>query len=467
MQRYQLHSLKAWLRSPRRKPLVIRGARQVGKSTLVEMLVGESDIAAGLFTVNLERHPQLANAFSGRSPRELLNLLQALPGAGRLAEDSILFLDEVQAVPAAFAALRYFLEDMPERPVIAAGSLMEFMLSDHTFSMPVGRIEYLHMGPMTFGEFLAGVGETVLAEEIERFEFDPSGTAAGWPHPLIHDRLLDLLKLYFFIGGMPEAVGVYAETRDLAAVSGVHAGIVDTYRDDFSKYAARRNLTRMLEVFNFAARHAGRKVKYSNISPGQQSVTLRRDIDILAMARVIAKVTHSHCSGLPLQADLQESVFKLLFLDIGLMNAVCGLNWNSLAAQPETPLINSGANAEQFVGQHLAHLLSPRPNRELTYWLREGRANNAEVDFVAELAGRIVPIEVKAGRTGTLKSLHQFAAEKNPALAVRFDLGEPSLQTVEARVPRGTTMMPVSYRLLSLPLYLVERLPQVVEGLEW
>ena len=465
MQRHQLHSLKAWLRSPRRKPLVIRGARQVGKSTLVEMLVRERDIEAELFTVNLERHPQLARMFSGHSPRELLNLMQALPGTGRLTADSVLFLDEIQAVPAAFAALRYFLEDMPERPVIAAGSLMEFMLSDHTFSMPVGRIEYLHMGPMTFSEFLAGIGESVLAEELGRFEFDVAGAGAEWLHTLLRKRLLDLLKLYLFIGGMPEAVAVYAETGDLAAVSRIHGSIIDTYRDDFTKYAARRDLTRMLDVFNFAARHAGRKVKYSTISPGQQSGTLRRDVDILAMARVIARVTHSHCSGLPLQADLKENVFKLLFLDVGLMNAVCGLNWNSLAARSETPLINSGAIAEQFIGQHLAHLLSPRPNRELTYWLRAGRANNAEVDYVAEFAGRIVPIEVKAGRTGTLRSLHQFAAEKRPALAVRFDLGEPSLQTVQARAVRGAGSIPVSYRLLSLPLYLVEHLPRIVEGL--
>ena len=465
MQRHQLHSLKAWLHSSNRKPLVIRGARQVGKSTLVELLVRERDIDAELFAVNLERHPQLAQAFSDRNPRELLRLMQALPGVGRLGEHSIVFLDEIQAVPAAFAALRYFLEDMPERPVIAAGSLMEFMLSDHTFSMPVGRIEYLHMGPMTFSEFLAGVGESVLADEICQYEFDVSRADDQWPHPLVHERLLNLLKLYFFIGGMPEAVKVYAETGDLTAVSGVHASIIDTYRDDFTKYAARRDLTRMLDVFNFAARHAGRKVKYSNISPGQQSGTLRRDVDILAMARVIAKVTHSHCSGLPLQADLKAGAFKLLFLDVGLMNAICGLNWNTLAAETETRLINSGANAEQFIGQHLAHVLSRRPNRELTYWLREGRANNAEVDFAAEFAGRIVPIEVKAGRTGTLRSLHQFAAEKRPALAVRFDLGEPSLQTVEASAVRGTSATPVRYPILSLPLYLVERLPRIIEGL--
>lgn len=465
MNRHQLVDLKDWLRSPNRKPLIVRGARQVGKSTLVELLARESDVDAELFGVNLERHPQLAQAFNDGSPRELLDLMQALPGATERSERSILFLDEIQAAPAALPMLRYFLEDMPQLPVIAAGSLIEFLLSSHSFSMPVGRIEYLNMGPMTFTEFLAGIGESTLVDEVGGFELGSAQAGRAWPHPLVHKRLLGLLKLYLFVGGMPEAVRVYAETGNLNEVSRVHAAIIETYRDDFPKYAARRDLARMLSVFNFAALNAGRKVKYSNIFPDQQSATLRRDIDILAMARVIAKVTHSHCSGLPLQADLKENVFKLIFLDIGLMNAVCGLNWATISARKSLELVNEGANAEQFIGQHLAALLAPRPNRELTYWLREGRSNNAEVDYVAEFGGRIVPIEVKAGRTGTLKSLHQFVAEKRPRLAVRFDLGEPSLQTIEARATTGTGAIPVRYRLLSLPLYLVECLPGMVEKL--
>ena len=279
---------------------------------------------------------------------------------------------------------------------------------------------------MTFTEFLRAAGQERLALEIEAFEWT-TGPAPPAPHPVVHRRLLELLRLYHFVGGMPEAVKVYAESRNLRAVSAVHAGIIDTWRDDFPKYATRRDLTRMLRVFNFAARHAGRKVKYSNVSPDDQSGTIRRDIDLLAMARVIARVTHSQCSGLPLQADLKEKVFKLIFLDVGLMNAVCGLGWQTIAGQTETQLVNAGPGAEQLIGQHLQFLLADRPNRELTYWLREGRSNNAEVDYVCEIGGRIVPIEVKAGRTGTLKSLHQFVAEKQVPFAVRFDTDLPAL----------------------------------------
>ena len=463
MHRHQLRTLGDWLRSPRRKPLVIRGARQVGKSTLVELFCE----AAGrdLVAVNLERHPDLAEALDrlGADPGALLHLIEAVADA-RLSARGVLFLDEIQAAPRALASLRYFLEDMPDRPVVAAGSLMEFTLAGAAFPMPVGRVEYLHMGPMTFTEFLRGVGKDRLADEIEGFEW-PSGGEAPGPDPVIHRRLLESLRLYQFVGGMPEAVRAYAESASLRAVGAVHAGIIETYRDDFPRYAARRDLTRMLRVFNFATRQAGRKVKYSNVSPDEQSATIRRDVELLAMARVIARVTHSHCSGLPLQADTKDNVFKLIFLDVGLMNAICGLGWEVMASRSDADLVNAGAGAEQFIGQHLQYLLAERPNRELTYWLREGRSSNAEVDYVAEFGGHVVPIEVKAGRAGALKSLHQFVAEKRVRLAVRFDANPPSLQTVDTVIRRRGGTERVRYPLLSLPLYLVERLPRILHGL--
>ena len=463
MYRHRLRVMREWLGRPTRKPLVLRGARQVGKSTLVRLLCAAEEADRDLLTVNLERHPHLTETFASNDPTTILNVIEAASGQS-LSERTVLFLDEIQAAPNAFVSLRYFLEEMPELPIVAAGSLMEFLLSDHSFSMPVGRIEYLDLHPMTFTEFLRATGEDRLVREIESLEWPP-GAALPTPHPVVHQRLLELLRLYCFVGGMPEAVKVYAETRRLRAVSAVHANIVDTWRDDFPKYAARRDLTRMLRVFNFAARHAGRKVKYSNVSPDDQSATIRRDIDLLAMARVITKVTHSQCSGLPLQADVKEKVFKLIFLDVGLVNAICGLGWQTIADQTGSQLVNAGPGAEQFIGQHLQFLIAERPNRELTYWLREGRSNNAEVDYVCELGGHIVPIEVKAGLAGTLKSVHQFVAEKRAPFAVRFDANLPAVQTVDAEVRRGHGSERVRYRLLSLPLYLVERLPRLVNDL--
>ena len=462
MHRHQIGTLKQWLAASRRKPLVIRGARQVGKSTLVKLFCE----AAGrpLVAVDLERQPELAAAFGRvKAPRSLLNLIETVANTS-VRPGAVLFLDEIQAAPQALAALRYFYEDMPEQAVLAAGSLMEFALAEQAFPMPVGRVSYLHMGPMTFTEFLRGCGREGIAKQIDALEW-PSDGSSPQLDPALHGIALEALRLFLFVGGMPEAVREHAESGRLRAVSAIHAGIVETYRDDFQKYAARRDLTRMLRVFNFAARQAGRKAKYSNVSPGEPSATIRRDIELLAMARVITKVTHSDCGGLPLQAHLRERVFKLLFLDVGLMNTICGLGWDALAGGNAERLVNAGAVAEQFVGQHLQHLLAERPNRELTYWLREGRSNNAEVDYVADFDGRIVPIEVKAGRTGALKSLHQFVAEKKVELAVRFDAQPPSLQMVDAGVPRrrgGGQGERVRYRLLSLPLYLVERLPEIL-----
>ena len=457
MERHRLTDLGTWLRVPGRKPLIVRGARQVGKSTLVELFAKAE--GRRLSVVNLERHPDIAEVFASNDPTAILNLLNTVADMP-LSDQSVLFLDEIQAVPAAIASLRYFFEEQPQLPVVAAGSLMEFALADRAFAMPVGRIDYLNLGPMTFTEFLAAVGKQGLATAIDAFTWQPHGDTSI--PPVIHQRLMEQLRLYQFVGGMPEAVQVYADSASLRPVGTVHASIIDTYRDDFPKYAPRRDMTRMLRVFNFAARQPGRKVKYSNVSADDQSATIRRDIDLLAMARVVAKVTHSACSGLPLQADLKENVFKLLFLDVGLMNAICGVGWETIARRSGAEMVNAGTTAEQFVGQHLQYLIAHRPNRELTYWLREGRSNNAEVDYVLELAGEIVPVEVKAGRAGALKSLHQFAAEKRPPLAVRFDASPPSVQEVDTEVLSAGKRQRVRYRLLSLPLYLVERLPELV-----
>ncbi|MCI5144780.1 MAG: ATP-binding protein [Candidatus Electrothrix sp. AR3] len=456
MQRQQLQFLDNWQRNKHRKPLVIRGARQVGKSTLVDLFARRHNLRLSL--VNLERHPDLSLVFSGNNPEQIFQQIEFLPKMEKIGSDSLLFLDEVQAVPEAIPALRYFYEDMPELPIVSAGSLLEFALADHTFSMPVGRIQYLHMGPMTFSEFLSAMNEEGLKNFIDQYEF---GREIG---AIVHQRLLGLLRSYYYIGGMPEAVAVFAESRSYKDVSEVHNSIIETYRDDFPKYAGSRNLNRMLNVFNFAARNVGIKIKYSNISSRDQSVTIKKDIELLAMARVIGKVIHSHCTGLPLQADLQEKVYKLLFLDVGLMNAICGLDWLSFSQMDDVKLVNQGAVAEQFVGQHLQAMLADKPNRELNYWLREGRAANAELDFVIGVSGNIIPIEVKSGATGTLKSLHQFMGSKEAPLAIRFDINPPSVQQVDTVISRNKQRRQVQYPLVSLPLYLVERLDGVVHA---
>ncbi len=227
MNRKQLLILEEWLKGPRRKPLFVLGARLVGKSTLIRLFAKKHKVS--LIEVNLEKFPELGPVMKSKDTLAIVNQIESLPKTAAVAEDSILFLDEIQAVPETISALRYFYEDMNELPVIAAGSLMEFALSEHSFSMPVGRIEYLHMGPMTFTEFLEALGEDKLAGIIRKYTF---GNTIG---PVAHKRLLELLRTYFFVGGMPEAVSVFAKSKKLSQVSDVHKSIIDTYWDDFPK----------------------------------------------------------------------------------------------------------------------------------------------------------------------------------------------------------------------------------------
>ena len=454
MERFVEGPLRRWLARRRRKPLVLRGARQVGKTTVVRRFAAAAGL--DLCEVNLERHLYLDEVFKSLDTRRILRELETI--GGRRLTGAILFLDEVQAAPHALHALRYLYEDRPELPVLAAGSLLEFALADHAFSMPVGRIEYLHLGPMSFAEFLRAA-DAGLSEQLD--SFDPEAPPGDAAHRLLHRRLRE----YLLVGGLPEAVQAHCETGSPLEVASVHRSIADTYRDDFAKYAKGSRLTRLQRLFGAIPRSVGRKVTYRNLDPDARAEEVRAALDLLVKARIAARVTHSHCSGLPLGADADERTCKLLFLDVGLMNHVCGLDAPSIDALDEIRLVNEGGIAEQYVGQQLMAFGAGEAAPALHYWLRHARAGNAEVDYVISRGDWIVPVEVKAGRSGSLKSLFQFAHEKRPPLAVRFDANPPSLQTVRHAVRAGNAAAPVTLRLLSLPLYAVEALPRLIDRL--
>lgn len=457
MQRNQHDELSRWIARENRKPLIIRGARQVGKSTLVRMFASKID--KRLLEVNLERHPQLDSTFESRDTNIILNTIESLFAIQPDSNDFLLFLDEIQAVPAAIVSLRYFYEDRPEIPVITAGSLFDFALSNHQLTMPVGRVEYMHMGPATFCEFLQAVGEKKLSDFILTYEPDKR------IEDLIHTRMLNLLTLYFFVGGMPEAIDVYARHRRLQDTQAVLHSILEAYQDDFPKYVGGSRLQRFLHIFTTSGSSVGRKVKYSNYSNDVRGSAIKKDLEMLCAARLLSKVVHSNCNGIPIHADRNPKFFKLLFLDVGLMNALCGLEWSHIQQMDSGRLINNGPIAEQFIGQHLQNLFVSRFPRELHYWAREGRSNNAEVDYVVSSGSSIIPIEVKAGSKGRLRSLNQFMAEKSSKFAIRFDLNKPSIQDIQARVTTGSTTKGVDYPLYSLPLYLVEALPRLLTSM--
>lgn len=430
---------------------MIRGARQVGKSTLVRRFAKANSLI--LNEIILERHLDLDAVFKTLDMDVIIKELNALLGRNIQAPGSLLFLDEIQATPHAIQALRYFYEDKPGLPVIAAGSLLEFALADHNFSMPVGRIEYYHCGPMTFSEYLAGI-EPELLSYLSGFQINQALPQTA------HRKLINRQREYLFVGGMPEAVQAFVEENAFPEVTNVHRSIADTYQDDFSKYARKQDLVLMQKVFRQVPRIIGQKVKYSNVSREDKSGKVKTVIDLLVKARICHQVFHSHCSGIPLLSEINENVYKLLFMDVGMTAHLTGLDWIALQGMDGQALVNEGKLAEQFIGQHL---FNPNEQPKLTYWLREEKASNAEVDFVTSSGNRVVPIEVKAGKSGTLKSLQQFALNKHASLCIRFDLNPPNIGQITHSVRVRNGSEPVSYTLLSLPLYLVEELPRLLD----
>ena len=450
LNRQELAYLKAWLDQPGRKPLVIRGARQTGKSTLVREFSKSAELP--LFTANLERNPELCAAFRHNDPRRVLSTLELLTGQSVEPGKTLLFIDEIQVSPDALASLRYFYEEMPKLHVVAAGSLMELALADTSFSMPVGRVEYMHLGPMTFEDFIEAVGDTKLARHLRELSLEDLESAL--PEP-VHRKCLDLLAQYWRIGGLPEVVSRYAESaandaHALSLVRRVQQGVVATYRDDFAKYShgSARERTRM--VFDALPGMVGRKFKYAQVSRNHRAAELADALSRLCMARVAHRVTHSASNGAPLAAEANPRVFKCLYLDIGLMCSALGLGILEPGERDMT-LVNGGAMAEQFVGQQLLYGGEPYETPQLFYWAREMPNASAEVDYVTVSSNLVVPIEVKAGSSGSLRSLHQFLREKRREFALRFNADRPSLFRDTKKLADGT---PVNYRLLSLPLYM-------------
>ena len=458
LNRTEIKYLHDWSLQNPHKPVVIRGARQVGKSTLVREFARSARFS--LVELNFERNPELREAFAFRDPSRILATVALLTGQTVGAGTSLLFLDEIQSAPEALSALRYFHEELPELHVVAAGSLMEFALADTRFSMPVGRVEYLHLGPMEFEDFMGAMGQPELASHLQEFSLSDLDEHAI-PRPL-HDKYLDLLRQYCVVGGLPEAVSAYVQTRDFARVSRVQQSVVATYRDDFNKYSHGSRQGRIQMVFDRLPAMVGRKFKYAQVSRDHRAAELADALRHLCMARVASRVRHTAANGLPLAAEADERRFKCLCMDVGLMCAALHLNVLDLGKQDLT-LVNQGAVAEQFIGQHLLYGGARYEAPELHYWAREARNAAAEVDYLVAPAREIVPVEIKAGTTGSLRSLHQFLKEKRRDFAIRFNADVPSLLRDSKGLPDGTR---IDYRLLSLPLYMVGQAPRLVVELE-
>ncbi|VAX06004.1 Predicted ATPase (AAA+ superfamily) [hydrothermal vent metagenome] len=445
--RRELSYIQEWSDRTNRKPLVIRGARQVGKSTLVRQFARESGLH--LFEINFERNPEYREAFSVKDPDQVISTLQLLADDNIVAGKTLLFLDEIQAAPEALAVLRYFYEEQPALHIIAAGSLLEFTLADAQFSMPVGRIEYLHLGAMQFEDFLIAVGQSRIVAYLQNLSLEDIRNNAL--PSVIHKKCMTYLKQFWITGGLPEVIAEYAERDDFAQVARIQQNIVATYRDDFNKYS-HGTLKQLVQlVFDQLPAMVGRKFKYAHVSRDYRAAELEKALQHLCHARIATKVFHTSANGVPLAAEVNPRFFKALYLDIGLLCAALNLNVLDLGKE-DLSLINKGALAEQFIGQHLLYSELYYQKPELYYWVRETKSAAAEIDYLISSGQHIVPVEIKAGTTGTLKSVHQFLKEKKQHFALRFNADVPSLLNDTKKLTDGSTL---NYELLSLPLYLI------------
>jgi predicted AAA+ superfamily ATPase len=456
IKRREINDLIKWASADARKPLVIRGARQVGKSTLVRQLAETASLT--LLEINFERNPEFRGAFATRDPAQITSALQLLANQAIDAGRTLLFLDEIQSAPEAIAALRYFYEEKPQLHVIAAGSLLEFALAEAKFPMPVGRVEYMHLGPMRFEDFLGAMDHASLASWLQ--EIPLTELHAGTSIAAVHEKLLGLLRQYWIVGGLPEAIATFVQRQDYGDMSRVHHNIVATYRDDFGRYSHGATKARVQLVFDKLPALVGRKLKYTQVSQDYRAAELATALQQLCMARVAHKVPHTSGNGVPLGAEANERHFKTLYMDVGLMSTALHLNLLDLQRK-DLALVNSGAVAEQFIGQHLLYGGAPYEVPALHYWMRESRNASAEVDYLIAQGQRVVPVEIKAGKAGTLRSMHYFLNEKKLSFGLRFNSDVPSFLSADALIADKTE---VRYDLLSLPLYLVGQTRRLLEA---
>ncbi len=451
MKRKALEHLKQWKNEKRRKPLVIRGARQVGKTWLVREF-GKMTFKSVL-EINFDRNPEMADLMMLPDLKEVLRNLELTLDTDIQVGTTLLFLDEIQSAPQVFSRLRYFYEELPELHVIAAGSLLEFLLEDHEFSMPVGRIEYLFLGPLTFEEFLLGIGEKRLVTFLKEYKF-----GVNIPENL-HQKLLNFVKSYFIVGGMPAVISAYLQKNSYRDAIREQQIVLETYEDDFNKYKRKVNTNRIKKVFKKIPTMIGQKIKYVNIDRHEKSAALSQAIYLLEQARIIYCVKHTAANGLPLEAEINERDFKTIFLDIGLIQSSLNLQYSEILQSNELISINSGSLAEQYVGQHLLSLSPHHQKPSLQYWNRENKSSTAEIDYLKVIGGKIVPIEVKARKTGSLKSLHLFVSTKQVAQAIKYSSAKPQRSDLNAM---AFNKQGHAFTLLSIPFYLIEQSERLI-----
>jgi len=426
-----LEKLSAWSEKENRKPLILRGSRQVGKTTIVKIFAEGFD--AYLY-LNLENKQAKALFDTDKSTDDLLTAIYLYCNKPRLQYRTLLFIDEIQNSPAAVARLRYFYEEHPEIYVIAAGSLLESLIDIH-ISFPVGRVEYMAVHPCGFAEFLGALGETELAKAVQ-----------NWTVPdVLHTKTMDLFNTFTLIGGMPEIVAHYAKHKDLLSLNDIYETLLAGYKDDVEKYARNelvRNVIRYIlqEGWQFAAQRitlgsfAGSSYKAREM--GEAFRTLEK-------AMLLELVYPTTNTVLPMAIDLKRSP-KLLWMDTGLVNYVAGIQKEIFGAKDILDVWRGDIAEQVFAQELIANDYNVSGKRK--YWVRDKKGSDAEVDFILQHDSRIIPVEVKSGHNAKLKSLQIFMETSSAEIAVR--VWSNTFSADEIVLPSGK-----NYKLYNVPFY--------------
>ncbi len=401
MKRIILQNLYEWRFSPIRKPLLIRGARQVGKTYVVREFGKNFE---QFVEVNFEKNPEAIKIFERdldpvRIARDLSIMFHTLIKPSQ----ALLFFDEIQQAPQAITALRYFHEELPELHVIAAGSLVDFAIEK--VGIPVGRINYLFMFPMSFLEFLYARGYPQLAVEIVQHTPDQLMNSA------LHTLAMDLLGEYLAIGGMPDVVYHWIKKHDIFSCAEILQNISQVYQDDFAKYAKKHEIKYLDLIFKKFPLLISQSFKYSLLATEYRKRELEPALELLEKAQIIHRVFHNNAQGFPLAAGMNLEQFKLIPVDIGLNQAILGLDLSQWFLNPSMEMINKGQISEAYVGQELLAYANAQQKQQLSYWRREKSNSHAEVDYVVTIDNQIIPLEVKSGKGTSLQSMHVFLKE--------------------------------------------------------
>lgn len=445
--------LLKWKNKKTRKPLIFRGARQTGKTTLVRKLGLQFK---NFIELNLEKD-SISKIFSEvKDIKEVIKSIEEISNQRVIPRETLLFLDEIQNSVSAIKHLRYFYEELPDLHVIGAGSLLEVRMKSEGWSFPVGRVEFLYLYPLTFDEFLFVNGEEILLQSLSELNIGNSLA------PAVHDKLIGLLSDYMVVGGMPEAVNEYLKSGSFHSVQQCHEALISSFKEDFSKYSKGAEVAHLKLVWDRIPFEIGKRITYSKLTASQvRSKETSKAFDILHEAMLVERIFPTTQTQPPLVKKTKASP-KAIFLDVGLCTKVLHLTRDQIHERLIDPFYQGGL-MEAFVGQEL--LACDFYNRNtLFFWIREEKGSSSELDFLVPLEKELVPIEVKSGSQGSLKSLHQFLSRSTYTLGVRF-YHQASLK-VENHLVTLPTGIKLKYKLLSIPFYLVFRWSPICTGLK-